>query len=88
MQGRGSEGRQSPDSLFKKQEVTSGLSAEHWGAQGVGGGRREGSALEPTLRWEVGLSHESHKQLSSCHRPGPRDGLMFFFSSIPEFPAL
>lgn len=58
-------------------EITSGLSAELWGTQD---GRRVCSALKTTLSGKVGLSQDSHKQLFSCHWPGSRASVIFFFS--------
>ena len=73
--GRQEEARAGEAQTAFLKEIASGVATEHWGTQG---GRRVGSVPGSTLRWEVGLSRESHERLFFCHLPGSRNGLMFF----------
>lgn len=60
VQGGGSEGRQSTDSLLLK-EITSSLSAKHWGTQGR---RKVGST------GQLGLCSGTHTQVGGGPEPG------------------
>lgn len=66
MQGGGSEGRQSIESLYEGGDIQPDCRAPRtprWEKAGSGG--LTGSALGPALRWEVGLDQESQSSFSS-----------------------